>query len=172
MLTVAEQFKSLCETSSALVQARSAHQASTQRLFTSIGPILHQHKNDIGALFDEAGCSEIYEQRFGSISGNRLSSIGASATHLEVLVTDYFRGEQESYKFRLPRKYLNGDPSVQLAEDIAYYKGVFERLARRRTQREAAETRAENLQELARLAELYKNDPEALNTLSAATVSN
>lgn len=171
-MTVAEQFDSLCKTSTDLALARNAHHASTQRLFATIGPIVHQHQADIGTLFDEAGCSDIYEERFGSIVGNRLHSIGASATHLEVVVIDYFRGEQESHEFRLPRKYLKGDPQAQLTEDVAYYKRVFERLASRRAQREAAETRAENLQQLARLAEMYKNDPDALKTLSANRAPN
>lgn len=171
-MTVAEQFESLCKTSTALAQARSAHQASTRDLFASLGPVLHQHKTEIGALFDEAGCPDIYEERFGSFSGKSLHSIGANATHLEVVVIDYFRGEEESHTFRLPRKYLKGDPHGQLREDVAYYRTVFERLARRRAERDAAETRAANLYELARLAEMYKNDPEALKALSATRAPN
>ena len=151
---IAEQFKNLCETSGALTQARSAHQASTQQLFATVGPIMREHQKVIGELFDDAGFHERYVEQFGTIQGSQLQSIGADESHLKAHVNDYFRGECETYTFLLPRKYLNGDPAEQLSADIAYYRAVFNRLASWREQREARENHERDLQEFARLSEL------------------
>lgn len=168
MNNISNQFKNLCETSVALTQARAAHSASTQQLFSTVGPILREHQEVIGELFDNGGFKDRYVEQFGTIQGNQLQSIGADESHLRVHVNDYFRGECETSTFMLPRKYLTRDPAEQLAADIAYYRAVFNRMASWREQREIRENHERDLQEFARLSALLGNDSVSAKTLGAA----
>lgn len=167
MTVLKEQFDAVRLAGAALTHAKASHKQASASLWTTLYPIVSRHQKEIGDLFDDAGLSDAYERRFGSTRGDRLTSISQSGRFLEMGLVEYFRGEAEHYEFRLPLAYLEGAPDQVLARELAYYRRVFERLDRLRRMREEAETRAENLKELARLAELLKNDPEACAAIAA-----
>ncbi len=165
MTAAREHFSAMCRTSAALTEAKATHKASTAQLWRALAPILAKHKKVLGDAFEAAGHDEAYRERFGYYYGETLYSINVSQRYVELVVAEYRRGEMETHEFRIPVAYLDNDPDEQLARDLAHYQKLFERLDRRRDKRDEAETRAANLQELARLTEMYKNDPEAMQAL-------
>lgn len=169
MTDLNERYCALRAAGNVLAKAKTDHAHASQALWSMLSPIVKRHQKQVGDLFDEAGLSDSYENRFGSTRGERLKSISESGRHLELGLVEYFRGEVEDFDFRLPLAYLTGEPEQVLAGELAHYRRVFERLDRLRQVRDEAETRAENLKELARLAQLLKNDPEATATLAALT---
>jgi hypothetical protein len=167
MTILKEQLNSVRTAGAALAQAKANHAHASASLWKSLQPIVGRHQKEVGDLFDAAGLSDNYESRFGTTRGERLTSISTSERFLEVGLVEYFRGEAEHFEFRLPLLYLEDDPKQVLERELAHYRRVFERLDRLQRVRDEAETRAENLKELARLAELLKNDPEATAALAA-----
>lgn len=165
MTAVREHFSAMCKTSADLAEARATHKASTAQLWRALAPILDKHKKVLGDAFEAAGYDDAYRERFGYYYGQTLHSIHVSERYVELVVADYFRGEMETHECRIPVAYLDNDPDEQLARDLAHYQKLFARLDSRRDQRDQVETRAANLQELARLTEMYKNDPEARQAL-------
>lgn len=169
MTVLKEQFDAVRLSGAALTQAKANHAHASKVLWTTLSPIVARHQKELGDLFDNAGLSDAYERRFGSTRGERLTSIFQSGRFLEIGLVEYFRGEAEHCEFRLPLTYLDEAPEQVLTKELAHYRRVFERLDRLQRVRDEAETRAENLRELTRLAELLKNDPEASAAVAILT---
>jgi hypothetical protein len=167
MTNLKEHFNAVRATAAALSQAKGSHTHASAVLWKALQPIVSRHQKEVGDLFEAAGLADSYERRFGHTRGDRLTSISASDRFLEMGLVEYFRGEVEHYEFRLPLAYLEEEPKQVLESELVHYRRVFERLDRLQRVRDEAETRAENLKELARLAELLKNDPEATAALAA-----
>jgi len=151
-----------------VVAARTRLKAQSATLFAGLSAVARRHEKEVGAVFQELGFSDLYEERFGSSYGSHLNSawLAEDGRALDCTFGSYFRGGEQEDVFHLPLKYLTGDTDVLLAQDVAHFRKALLRL--RAAQERPATPEQADVSTYLRLHEQFKGMSEAELAAAAA----